>query len=54
MKSEINDIREKLYKEMKHQNNNHKEIIRVSEELDKLIVKYHLEEEERLNKNNLQ
>ena len=48
MKNEINKIREKLYKEMKFQNDNHKEVIQVSEELDKLIVKYHLEEEEKI------
>lgn len=44
MKNEINKIREKLYKEMESRNNDYGEVVRISEELDKLIVEYYLEE----------
>ena len=44
MKNEINKIREKLYKEMESRNNDYKKVVRISEELDKLIVAYYSQE----------
>jgi len=48
VKNEINEIREKLHKEMELKEITKKSIIEISEELDKLIVQYYLEEEKRL------
>lgn len=44
MKDRINEMREKLHKEIESKNFSHEKIIEMSECLDKLIVEYHEEQ----------
>lgn len=41
MKEEIDKLRDDLHREMESEDKNHKEILRLSEKLDYLIVEFH-------------
>ena len=50
MKNKINQIREKLHQELGSKKKTHENIIKISEELDQLIIQYYKEEETKSEK----
>lgn len=44
MKDKIDEMREKLHKEIQSKNSSHERIVEMSECLDKLIIEYYEEE----------
>lgn len=50
MKRKINIIREKLHKEIEAEEVNKDNIIKISKELDELIIQYYMEEDKKEKK----